>query len=272
MATFKAEVQNKRADGTYNVRIRVTHNRQVRRMSTNIYAKQTDLTRGLKIKSLDIINASNKLISQCIAICNDLSFSIVTMGIDELVEALKSKLKGEDRFSLDFINFANEEIVKMKSGTAAFYVAAINTLVRFINKDSIDISKIDTEFLRNFKSFIEDEPSQRGSNRKSTTRKGESNPKGRAVSAYLTCIRTIYNKARDKYNDEDRGVIRIPFYPFKKISIKQNVLTRKRALTVEQIQSIISLPYEDDIVGGRWNRHNLAKDCFIMSFALMGMK
>jgi len=43
MATFKAEVQNKRADGTYNVRIRVTHNRDVRRMSTNIYAKQGDL-------------------------------------------------------------------------------------------------------------------------------------------------------------------------------------------------------------------------------------
>ena len=76
MATFKAEVQNKRADGTYNVRIRVTHNRQVRRMSTNIYAKQGDLTKGLKIKNPDIINASNKLISQCITICNELSFHI----------------------------------------------------------------------------------------------------------------------------------------------------------------------------------------------------
>ena len=174
MATFKAEVQNKRADGTYNVRIRVTHNRQVRRMSTNIYAKQTDLTKGLKIKNPDIINASNKLISQCITICNDLSFSIVSMSADELVETLKSKLKGEDKFKLDFIKFANDEIAKMKSGTASFYTSSINALTRFINQDNIDISKIDTEFLRKFKSFLENEPSQGGSNRKSK-KKSESN-------------------------------------------------------------------------------------------------
>ena len=68
MATFKAVVQNKRADGTYNVRIRVNHNRQVRRISTNIYAKQSDLTKSLKIKNPDIINASNILINKCISI------------------------------------------------------------------------------------------------------------------------------------------------------------------------------------------------------------
>ena len=164
MATFKAEVQNRRADGTYNVRIRVTHNRQVRRMSTNIYAKQSDLTKSLKIKNPDIINASNKLISQCITICNDLSFSIVAMNVDELTDTIKSRLKGEDRFSLDFIKFANEEIAKMKPGTASFYVTAINALIRFINQNNIDISKIDADFLRKFKSFVENEPSQCGSN------------------------------------------------------------------------------------------------------------
>jgi len=271
MATFKAEVQNKRADGTYNVRIRVTHNRQVRRLSTNIYAKQGDLTKGLNIKNPEIINASNKLISDCITICNELSFRIVAMEIDELVEILKRKLKGEDKFKLDFIKFANDEIVKMKQSTAAFYVAAINALIRFINQESIDISKIDTEFLRKFKSFIEAEPSQRGSNRKTTTKKAEQTSKGRAVSAYLTCIRSIYNRARDKYNDEDRGIVNIPYYPFKKISIKQEQLTRKRALSIEQIQSIINLQYEPEIVGGRWSRFNLAKDCFLISFGLIGM-
>ena len=51
MATFKTEVQYKRADGTYNVRIRVIHEKQVRRISTNIYATQADLTKSLKIKN-----------------------------------------------------------------------------------------------------------------------------------------------------------------------------------------------------------------------------
>jgi len=167
---------------------------------------------------------------------------IFDISVDELVEMIKSKLKGEDRFSLDFIKFANEEIVKMKSGTATFYTAAINALKRFINQDSMDISKIDTEFLRRFKSFIESEPSRQGSNRKNGKKNDKPKIKGRAVSAYLTCLRTIYNRAKKRYNDEDRGIIKIPYYPFKNITIKQKLLTRKRALSIKQIQSIIDFP------------------------------
>ena len=46
MATFKPDIQYKRVDGTYNVRIRVTHNRQIRRLSTNLYATSADLTKS----------------------------------------------------------------------------------------------------------------------------------------------------------------------------------------------------------------------------------
>lgn len=56
MATFKAEIQNKRADGTYNVKIRVTHNRQIKRLSTNIYVTSEDLTLTGKIKNQKILD------------------------------------------------------------------------------------------------------------------------------------------------------------------------------------------------------------------------
>ena len=48
MATFKAEVykHQKRSDGTWNVKIRVTHNRQKKYLSTPIYVKQDDITRS----------------------------------------------------------------------------------------------------------------------------------------------------------------------------------------------------------------------------------
>ena len=58
--------------------------------------KQSDLTKSLKIKNPDIINASNKLINGCITICNELSFHIVDKSVDEFVEVIKSKLKDED--------------------------------------------------------------------------------------------------------------------------------------------------------------------------------
>ena len=43
MATFKAEVykHQKRSDGTWNVKIRVTHNRQKKYLSTPIYVSRT---------------------------------------------------------------------------------------------------------------------------------------------------------------------------------------------------------------------------------------
>ncbi len=44
MLTFKAEIlKNKqKADGTYNVKIRMTHNREVKRLSTNIFVRPND--------------------------------------------------------------------------------------------------------------------------------------------------------------------------------------------------------------------------------------
>ena len=263
MATFKPDIQYKRADGTYNIRIRITHNCQIRRVSTNLFATSADMTKSLKLKNQNLIDQINALISQFRTACNELGFSITDMSIDDLVEAIKLRLKGGDKFKLDFIKFANDEIAKMKKGTANLYHPAISSLKRFIKRDSLDISEINKKFLKEFEEFIETEPSQRGSNRKKPVKEQQSKGE-RAKSAYLTCIRSIFNKARDKYNDDDRGVVLIPFYPFKNFKLQPEPVTRKRALPIETIQSIINLPTK----GGRCG---LARDCFLLSLGLIGI-
>lgn len=266
MATFKPEVQNKRADGTYNVRIRITHNRVVRRLSTNIYVTGDDLTRSLKIKNQKVLDQCEDLIRRCREVCNDLGYAISTLEIDDLVERLKDKLQGGNQFQLDFIEYTRQKTADMNPGTASTYIIMLSALQRFIKRDHLDITEITTAFLRDFEKFIEAEPSQQGSNRK--TEKKDIKPKsGRAVSAYLACVRAIHNKAKTEFNDEDRGLIRIPFSPFKNYKIKAQPKTRKRGLTPETLQAIIDLPYEDADA----SRRNLAKDCFILSFALIGM-
>ena len=52
MLTIKAEVQKdrKRNDGSYNVKIRFTKDRTVKRISTNLFATDADLTSDLKLK------------------------------------------------------------------------------------------------------------------------------------------------------------------------------------------------------------------------------
>jgi len=52
MLTIRAEVQKdkKRMDGTYNVKIRFTKDRTVKRISTDLFATEADLTTGFKLK------------------------------------------------------------------------------------------------------------------------------------------------------------------------------------------------------------------------------
>lgn len=270
MATFKAEIQNRRADGTYNVRIRVTHNRVVRRISTNIYVTDADLTKGGKIKNPTILSHCEALIRKCRDTCTELGYGIASMAIDELVERLKEALIGGETFRLDFLEYAELKMKDMTPGTASAYRIAFSAIRRYIGRDKLDIGEINVAFLRGFERFIETEPSRQGCNRKGAPKEPKQKGK-RAVSAYLGCVRAIHNKAKAEYNDEDRGMIRIPYSPFKNYKIKPQPRTRKRALPVEMIQRIIDLPYEAERVGGKWSRFNLAKDCFILSFALIGM-
>jgi hypothetical protein len=270
MATFKSEVQNKRADGTYNVRIRITHNREIRRISTNLYVTGEDLTRSLKIKNVNITEKCEDLIKKCRKACNDLGFELFSIPIDELVIKIKKYLQGGDKFYLDFFQYTKDKATIMKKGTGDTYLNMLSALKRFIKRESLDISEINTNFLREFERFILTEPSQRGNNRKKAGKDPEAKG-GRAVSKYLACVRAIHNKAKEEYNDEDRGIINIPFSPFRNYKLKSQPKTRKRALPVVIIQKIIDIPYEKEIIGGRTNRFNLAKDCFLLSFAMIGM-
>lgn len=166
VATFKAEIQNKRADGTYNVRIRVTHNREIRRISTNIYVTADDLTRSLKIKNVNVIDKCNDFIKKCNKFCEDLGFVLFNMSIEDLVGKLKKHLQGDDRFYLDFMEYTRIKAAEMKKGTGDTYLNMLSALKRFIKRDILDISEINTNFLHEFEKFIANEPSQRGNNRK----------------------------------------------------------------------------------------------------------
>ena len=102
---------------------------------------------------------------------------------------------------------------------------------------------------------------------------GKRVPTNRSVSLYLGSIRHLFNEAKKKYNDYDRNIIRITNSPFEFITVPKQQATRKRAITPEQIRSIWQFPYECKKDGTLKQESivNLAKDCFILSFCLIGM-
>ena len=265
--TFKALVyaDNKRRDGTYNVKIRVTHNRSSLKVSTNIYVKSSQLTRSLKIKDAEVLDLTDKIISRWRNVVMALGFSSDDMTAKQVVEYIKNTERRNGGFSLDFVEYIRKCAGEMSPGTATNYMAAANALGRFAGSRQIDIADVNAKLLSDFVRFLRSEPSQRGANRSSgrgTTQKGD-----RAVSLYLGILRAVHNRAKSEFNDEEVGIIMIPRSPFAKFKIPVTDVPRKRAISVELIQRIINIPDEEAIN----SRRNLARDCFLLSFGLAGM-
>lgn len=194
-----------------------------------------------------------------------MGYAVEEMEIDELVARIKSGLKGGERFRLDFIAYMRQEAARMNSGTASIYMTALNALRRYIGRDTLDIGEITAPFIKEFVQFIESEPSQRGANRKQKGETATKNKGNRALSLYISRIKTIYNRAKEEFNDEELGQMNILGNPFRNLRLETPAPTAKRAISAESIQQIIDLPPLAN------ERARMARDCFLLSFALMGM-
>ena len=274
MATFKIVVlpHHKREDGTYNVKIRVTHNRKTRYMKTPYYIGGADVSRRkrngkdeIKIKNQAVIDTLEAIILDYRRRLVPHGLAIDAWDIDRLVEFLSVNTSS---FSLDFIgyakNYANRLILEGRVGTGKQYMVMANALVRFVGRDSLDISEITGNFLRSFEAHLRTEPIYRPSKKEYDSTGTLKN--GSSAHNYITKIRTLYENAKLEYNDEDNGIINIPWSPFSRYKIPPMPVSEHRVLTIEQVQKIIDYPYsgKDTIV-------DLGKDMFILSFALMGI-
>ena len=275
MATFKAEVyaHQKKADGTYNIKIRVTQNQRKRYLATPWFVTRDDLTRSLKLKNQKYINLTDDLIRSYRTKCDLLGTSIKSMDVDEIVTYIEKP--AEESWDLDIVEYTRQHMKHLydtgHGGNAQTYKIAINNLIKFVGRDKISIKEITAKLLRQWAEWIP--------NNGRVTLKKERNGKvikevvtdnKFAARNYLSNIRAIHNMAKKEFNDEDAGIIRIPNSPFAHIDMPKPPVPDKRALTIEQMKKLVMLPYKDSLYPNT-NRYNFAVDIFILSFALIGM-
>lgn len=246
MATFKAVIKkgNKRADGTWNVVIRFTHDTKVRFIPTSMYVSKKDITASYKIKNTNIIDRGNDLIKAYRERINELNLELNDIDIDTIVSYIRQK---RDKRGVSFTDFAHQWIAKSEIKGIKNYKTAVNALCSFMGRDNILCEEITIKTMKAFENTLKDRP--------------------RAQSLYPNSIKTIFNAAREYYNDEDNDIIHIKHSLDKYKPVEQNI-AEKRALDVETIRRIFALPYKNSTVD---NRHDLALDCFRLSFCLMGM-
>lgn len=259
--TFAYEVSGyRRKDGTYLIKIRMIHNREVVRKPSSIYVKREQLSRDLsKVKDvavLESINIQLNKLRRIVASIDNAEF----MSAEKLWSSIIGRMMSNGGFELDFFDYARRAMSTMERGTAAGYKTSLSAFRRFLKNDKIDINDITYKMLVDFRNFLETEPALKDGKGKY----GEKSKGCRAVSYYMSCLRHIHNLARAEYNDDDIDLVRIPRQPFKAGLIPKQPLTEHRSLTVEQIRKIASVALDNDLA-------LFSRDVFVLSFVLLGM-
>lgn len=259
----------RRTDGTYNVKIRLTYKRVPRILATQITAQPDDVTvkkpRKLKPGSNALLRA-NELVAEMYKAVDDLSYSALeVMTVDDVARYLDRKLhEGAVSFRLDFFEYLERfAAARRVPSTAGNYTVAANALKRYLGRDTLDISEITGTMLLGFQEHLRQ--------RVWRTHTGKEAKSGRKILAdaspnyYVAALKTVYNAAKLEYNDEEEGIINIPKNPFAKLPKPKPRPPMRTARPVAFIQKLISFD------GPLKPNERRALDIYILSFALMGM-
>jgi len=270
MLTINAEVvkNQRKTNDCFTVRLRFTLDRKMKRLATSLFATPKDLTKELKIKqSSPLKREVDNLIRGYQEKCAKLQIELNHYTLDDVMDYLNGER--EKQQTIDFVKFSREWIASTSIKGAPNYTTAVNALVRFVGKEELDINLVTQDFLEGFKSFLNKE---REARTKKLLQQGKRVPSNRTLSLYLVSIKKLFNEAKKKYNRKEKNLILIAHSPFDDFSIPRQEATRKRAIPSDIIKKVWKLPYKDMKKGYKSTcRYNLAKDCFILSFCLMGM-
>ena len=270
MLTIKAEVQRdkQRSDGTYNVKVRCTQDRKVKRLSSSLFVSSKDLTKSFNFKEGTTVKREvDKLIQTYQEKCAKLQLEVNHYTLDDIFSFLKSER--EQTQSIDFIQYCKEWLETTDIKGKKNYQSALNSFISYLGKEHLKTDEVTSQLLNGFKAHLN---LKREKQVLQLQKQGKRIPSNRTVSLYLGSIRHLFNEAKKKYNDYDKNIILIPHSPFEHVEVPKQEATRKRALSAETINQILKLPYIRNANGKeRICPFNLAKDCFILSFCLMGM-
>nr|DAK90082.1 MAG TPA: Integrase [Caudoviricetes sp.] len=248
--TFKAVLSPyRKSDGTQTIRIRVTANRKVKYISTNIAVDSSQLTRSGNIRDRAVLDKTDALIAKMRTAAAKIdTFAVTQMSLDDIVRFITSNQEGS--FRLDFFKFADEVIAsKTTRNTKNYYLNAVNALKSFVGRDTLDISEVTSSMMRNFEAWLVNKHG-RGA---------------RATGSYPASIGHIHAQARLRYNNEETGEIFIR-NPFAYFHPARTIQAAHRNVSRETIQAFI------DRRGLLVKKLDIrAADMFLLSFALMGM-
>lgn len=240
MATLSYELGKPKKDNSRKVSLILSHKGKRKRIETNIIVHDSDISRTGRILSRKVVKVIDDKMKVYRDRLFDLEIDIIGSQVD--VEWIYNRLTSKQREELDFFGYTENWIRKSSNKGKGNYAIMLNSLERFVGVRRLSFDTIDYNFLNRYKTFLEGHP--------------------RAQSLYLGNIRHIFNEARKELNDDFQTLI--PSNPFEKFSVpKDNPQTKDRVISVEDLVKVIQFQGT--------GRMGLARDCYVLSFFLMGM-
>lgn len=257
--TFNFEVQRRASKkGTFPIFIRITKDREHRRIKTSIELKRLS-DWNPKAKDNKHIRPSephheawNDVLDKEINDAREVYREDKSASIASIQKAIQNKEVSES-----FLQYAKDKVEEDKSkealGTYRQYASLINKLEAFMaseRMDDISFNDVNLAFLNKFESYLGRSESQRYDGRKLHKN---------TIAGNLKRLRKIIRQALKE------GLIPVQNNPFINFSIKE-IRTKKDKLTEEEVDAIISLDLPEGSV--MWHTRN----AFLFSFYNAGMR
>lgn len=246
MATFKATVKYQRADGYYQVYIRVTHNAKIAYMKTDKVVDKKGITKDKDIKDPFVMQSCGNIIAHYIEILN--KRDIKSWTVKEVVNFLE---KGTS--DVCFSDYARQYQTKMiqegHARNARTYELAYQNMELFAGTNKVMFSHMTTSFITGWIKSLA-----------STAR---------AKEQYPVCVRQIFKQALVDFNDYDAGIIRITTNPWPKVKIPKSDNPQHRAITMQECRAFFTaqLPESDR----KFPLSELGRDVAMMILCLAGI-
>ena len=243
MATITIEIGKKNKKRLHPVSFLVCEGRTKKRIPTRITATDSELTtNGKRVREPEkakLIEKKRRELQERLDALQLDALGMATMDATEIAERIV-----QTKQELDFFAFADDWISKTDIKGKKNYVTMLNSLEGYLGKRRLPFKSITYKMLEDYELHLKDKP--------------------RAVSLYLGLMRHLYREAMRRYNTDYETVIAND--PFQRYRVpKQQMKKGVRALTLEQLMAIVG--YE----AKPYSRAQLARDCFVLSFCLMGM-
>jgi hypothetical protein len=266
MATvaIKIHKHHKKADGTYNVKIRVAHKGERKYIDTPHFVTDKQLTAKCTLKDAIVKQLLNKTLDEYRATISNLGPKLDLFN----AETLRNHLRDKDE-PMDFSKFCRDYIATLKKQGRKGSAGTLNTVLLSLNDyfkaNTISPLEINEWMLSAYEKYLRSERKLNRLNQGKLTTRTVKGMGDVAVHNHFRDLRILFKAAMKFYNKPQIGQIRIPYCPFDNFKIVDAPETRKRNLTVEQLKTIRDCKVPIN------SRAELAQDLFMLSFYLCGM-